>query len=75
MSSFVGESEENLREIFSKAKKNSPCAIIIDEIDVLTGIFFLNLTKITSGMPLVRTIDSTAAHLGLTSRCISNSLA
>lgn len=36
-SSFVGESESNIRRIFSKARINSPCVLFIDEIEVLVG--------------------------------------
>jgi len=33
MSKFYGQSEENLREIFSQAEENAPSIIFIDEID------------------------------------------
>ncbi len=33
MSSWYGESEKNLRDVFAKAEKNAPSIILIDEID------------------------------------------
>lgn len=35
MSKFVGESEENLRNVFKLAKENAPSIIFIDEIDAI----------------------------------------
>ena len=35
VSGISGESEENIREHFQKAKKSAPCLIFIDEIDVI----------------------------------------
>jgi len=35
MSKFYGESEQRLREIFEKAKKDSPSIIFIDELDAI----------------------------------------
>ncbi|MCK4432928.1 MAG: CDC48 family AAA ATPase [Methanomicrobia archaeon] len=35
MSKFYGQSEENLRKIFSDAEKNAPSIIFIDEIDAI----------------------------------------
>jgi len=32
---YIGESEKNVRDIFSKAKKNAPCVIFFDELDAL----------------------------------------
>lgn len=32
---YVGESEKNIKNIFDKAKNNSPCVIFFDEIDSL----------------------------------------
>ena len=32
---YIGESEKNVREIFSKARKNQPCIIFFDELDAL----------------------------------------
>lgn len=33
MGSYYGESEENLRDVFERAKNDEPCIIFIDEID------------------------------------------
>lgn len=33
LSKWVGESEENVRDIFSKARNSSPCVIFFDELD------------------------------------------
>ena len=32
---YVGQSEENVREVFSRAKKASPCVVFFDELDSL----------------------------------------
>ena len=32
---YIGESEKNVRDMFAKAKKNSPCVIFFDELDAL----------------------------------------
>lgn len=32
---YIGESEKNVRDIFNKARKNSPCVIFFDELDSL----------------------------------------
>lgn len=32
---YIGESEKNVREIFAKARKNSPCVVFFDELDAL----------------------------------------
>lgn len=32
---YVGESEKNIREIFEKARENSPCVLFFDELDSL----------------------------------------
>ena len=32
---YIGESEKNVRDIFEKARKNSPCIIFFDELDSL----------------------------------------
>ncbi len=32
---YIGESEKNVRDIFNKARKNSPCIIFFDELDAL----------------------------------------
>lgn len=35
LNQYVGESEKNIRDIFNKAKANSPCVLFFDEIDAL----------------------------------------
>ena len=37
LSKFIGQSEENIRNIFEKAKKNSPSIIFIDELENLVS--------------------------------------
>merc|ERR1719510_2060430 len=32
---YIGQSEENVREVFSRARKASPCIIFFDELDAL----------------------------------------
>lgn len=32
---YIGESEKNVRDIFSKARRNQPCVIFFDELDAL----------------------------------------
>ena len=32
---YIGESEKNVREVFAKARRNSPCIIFFDELDAL----------------------------------------
>lgn len=32
---YVGQSEENVRQVFSNAKANSPCVVFLDELDSL----------------------------------------
>jgi transitional endoplasmic reticulum ATPase len=34
---YVGESEKKIREVFEKARQNSPCIVFFDEIDAITG--------------------------------------
>lgn len=36
-SKYVGESEKAVRDVFRKARQNSPCIIFFDEIDSLGG--------------------------------------
>lgn len=36
-SMWVGKSEENVRDLFEKAKQNAPCILFFDEIDALVG--------------------------------------
>ena len=37
LSKWVGESEENVRDIFSKARNSSPCVIFFDELDSIAA--------------------------------------
>ena len=37
VTSYSGESEKKLREVFDEAKRVAPCVILLDEIDVLAG--------------------------------------
>ena len=32
---YVGQSEENVREVFSRARRASPCVVFFDELDSL----------------------------------------
>ena len=32
---YVGQSEENIREVFKKANNAAPCVIFFDELDAL----------------------------------------
>jgi len=32
---YIGESEKNVRDVFAKARRNSPCIIFFDELDAL----------------------------------------
>lgn len=32
---YIGESEKNVRDIFSKGRRNQPCVIFFDELDAL----------------------------------------
>ncbi|MNC33172.1 ATP-dependent zinc metalloprotease FtsH [compost metagenome] len=34
---YVGQSENNLHDIFAKARENKPCVIFIDELDAMGG--------------------------------------
>lgn len=34
---FVGESEKKIREIFERARQNSPCIVFLDEIDAIAS--------------------------------------
>lgn len=38
LNQYVGETEKNIRDIFSKAKLHSPCVLFFDEIDAVTPI-------------------------------------
>jgi SpoVK/Ycf46/Vps4 family AAA+-type ATPase len=35
LNQYIGESEKNVRDIFEKARKNSPCIIFFDELDAI----------------------------------------
>jgi SpoVK/Ycf46/Vps4 family AAA+-type ATPase len=37
LSMYVGQSENNLHDIFAKARENKPCVIFIDELDAMGG--------------------------------------
>ena len=37
LSKWVGQSESNLRQLFARAKSNSPSVIVLDEIDAIAG--------------------------------------
>eukprot|EP00744_Colponema_vietnamica_P018364 GILI01025917.1.p1 GENE.GILI01025917.1~~GILI01025917.1.p1 ORF type:complete len:351 (+),score=50.93 GILI01025917.1:32-1054(+) len=37
LSSYVGESEQYLREVFAKARSQSPCIIFFDEVEAVSG--------------------------------------
>lgn len=37
LSMYVGESEQNLHDIFAKARENRPCVVFFDELDALGG--------------------------------------
>ena len=32
LSSYLGESESNIRQLFARARQNSPCVIFLDEV-------------------------------------------
>ena len=46
LSKYVGESEQNIKKIFTKAKNNSPCILFFDEIDSITPIRGTNNTDL-----------------------------
>lgn len=35
LNQYIGESEENIRNLFAKAKRNAPALIFFDELDAL----------------------------------------
>lgn len=37
LSMYVGQSENNLHDIFQKARENKPCVVFIDELDAMGG--------------------------------------
>lgn len=37
LSMYVGQSENNLHDIFEKARENKPCVVFIDELDAMGG--------------------------------------
>lgn len=37
MSKWVGESEQNIRRLFERARENRPSTVFIDEIDAIAG--------------------------------------
>lgn len=46
LSKYVGESEQNIKKIFTKAKNNSPCILFFDEIDSIAPIRGTNNTDL-----------------------------
>ena len=40
---YIGESEKNIRDLFEKARDNSPCIIFFDELDALVYRVFTTI--------------------------------
>ncbi|CAI2182723.1 19265_t:CDS:10 [Funneliformis geosporum] len=48
-SKIIGESENNIANMFAQAKANSPCVLFIDQIDVLAPVRASNMTSENTG--------------------------
>lgn len=35
---YVGQTEQNVRDLFEKARLNAPCVLFFDELDSLTPV-------------------------------------
>jgi transitional endoplasmic reticulum ATPase len=65
MSKWVGESEQNLRRLFERARENRPSIVFIDEIDALAGRrgeFQVHDTQVNQ---LLAEIDGVAGQRGV----------
>jgi transitional endoplasmic reticulum ATPase len=65
MSKWVGESEQNIRQLFERARENRPSIVFIDEIDALAGRRGLMESQHTSINQLLAEIDGVAGQRGV----------
>jgi cell division protease FtsH len=68
LSPFHGQTEQNIQNLFNDAKKNAPCVIFFDEIDVLLGRRdkdIINNTVVSIKNLLLGILDGTEDYPGV----------
>jgi transitional endoplasmic reticulum ATPase len=65
MSKWVGESEQNIRRLFERARENRPSIVFIDEIDALAGRRGGIETQHSSVNQLLSEIDGVSGQRGV----------
>src|SRR3954452_11696833 len=65
MSKWVGESEQNIRQLFERARENRPSIVFIDEIDALAGRRGGIETQHSSVNQLLSEIDGVSGQRGV----------